>query len=70
MEDKKIIKRWFCGEHGLEGEVGKSWCFGCYKINDDTDSPVPYRGYKTKKEIEAEAETVDEPAQVEQAMGG
>ncbi len=38
-------KKWFCKEHGMEGAVGKSWCFGCYRINDDTDSPVPHLKY-------------------------
>ena len=42
----KAEKRWFCEKHGLEGIVGKSWCFGCYKIDEDTDMPVPYIGYK------------------------
>ncbi len=37
--------RWYCKEHGLEGAVGKSWCLGCYKIDDNTDKPVPYIGY-------------------------
>ena len=37
--------RWFCKKHGLEGAVGKDWCFGCYRLDEDTEMPVPYIGY-------------------------
>ena len=42
-------ERWFCKEHGLEGKVGEDWCFGCYRWNDNTDSPVPHLGYDLNK---------------------
>lgn len=52
---KKINKkRWFCKKHGLEGVVGMDWCFGCYRIDEDTEQPVPYIGYpnaNTNKQV-------------------
>lgn len=38
-------RRWFCKNHGLAGVVGMDWCFGCYRIDEDTETPVPYLGY-------------------------
>lgn len=36
---------WFCKKHGLRGTVGKDWCFGCYRLDEDTEQPVPHIGY-------------------------
>ena len=26
------------------------WCFGCYKLDEDTEQPVPYIGYPKTNE--------------------
>lgn len=46
---EKKIERWFCKKHGLEGEVGIDWCFGCYKLDEDTEKPIPHLNYETNK---------------------
>jgi hypothetical protein len=46
---KENVANWFCKKHGLAGIVGNDWCFGCYKIDEDTETPMPYIGYEPKE---------------------